>query len=118
MVHPQRDLGTDDKVVFRVESIIAEVLKQCTVNIIRSRLRDDVHLRPERKAAFGAVTVVGEVYLLNTVDAGAGNARSFLPFGLKKSVHVATTCRLPIELDVEAGKDIIKAIDAALKIRG
>ena len=59
------------------------------MKVIRSRLGDNVHLRPKREAAFGAVAVIGEVDLLDAIEACPRHARSFLAFGLEKTVHVA-----------------------------
>ena len=63
-----------------------------------------------------AVAAVGEIDLLDAVHAGPGDARPLLAFGFQEAVDVTAVRRLAVELDVEAGKDVVQSVHAALKV--
>src|SRR5258708_17941220 len=58
------------EVIFCIQRVIAEKLKQLAVVCVASGFRDDVHLRTERTTVVGTVPAVSEVDLLDAVQAG------------------------------------------------
>ena len=82
---------------------------------IRSRLRDDVHLRTKGMAIFSGITAIGVVNFLDTVNAGSRDPGSFLTLGIQKAVDVAAHRTLAVQSDIESGENVIQSIDAALE---
>src|ERR1700674_10479 len=114
LVEPQRLLRRF-KVIQRVESIVAEIFKYAAVVVVRAGLRDDVHLRAKRMASFRRVAAVGIINFLDAVYARACDARRLLAFCIQESIDVAAHRALAIERDIQAGKDILHPVDAALE---
>src|SRR6185437_11347703 len=115
LIQLQRQLSTGFEVVMSVKSVVAEELKHRAVKLIGAALGDDIHLRSEGMAGLGGVAVVGEIDFLNAVDAGAGNVRLLLAFGVQKAGDITAHGALPVHRNIQPAEDVFQTVYAALK---
>src|SRR6516225_5436586 len=85
---------------------------------IRTRFRDDIHLRAKRVSRLRRVATVGVVNLLHAIYAGARDTRRFLTFSIEKSVDVAAHGALAVQGNVQARKNVLQTVNAALEKSG